>query len=130
MFLRAFKLSVAALLSAALVAGCGSGSASTSTNQRSGGGPFGDPQVQACLEKQGVSVPRAPSGAGAGQPGPPPTGTTGAPPAGRRPRGGFPGGNPAQFAKLRAALQKCGVQLGQPGQGGPPPDQGTDTPSQ
>lgn len=132
MFLRTFRLSAVALLSAAVVAGCGSSSSSTPTTQQ-GRGPLGDSKVRACLQKQGVSLPRVPGGAAGRPPGGP--GTTGAPPAGARPpRAGGPAGNPAQFQKLREAMQKCGVQLGSPGQGGPeggpPPGQGAPGPDQ
>jgi hypothetical protein len=91
---------------------------------------FSDPKVQACLKKQGVTVPDfrrgsgPPPSGGNGQPpsGQPPSGGNGQPPSGQRPRnGGF--GNSAQAQKLRAALQKCGVTLPNRGQNGPPQQQ-------
>ena len=121
------------------VAACGSGSGGTSTGssasasqqqcgQRSGA--FNDPKVQACLKKQGVTVPdfrrgeNGPPGEGNGQP---PSGSGGQPPSrgnGQPPSGsGGQGRNrdPAQFQKLRQALQKCGVTLPDRGQNAPPP---------
>jgi hypothetical protein len=91
---------VAALSLALAIAACGSsssGSGSTSTGQQASarGGAFADPKVQACLKKQGVQVPQFRRGNG------------------QQPNGqGPPGGgsrDPAQFEKLRKALQKCGV---------------------
>jgi hypothetical protein len=102
---------------------CGGDSASSSTagqaQQQGQQGPNGrrwflqDPKVRACLQKQGVTIPtfRRP------QNGQPPNGQ-------RRNR------NNGDFEKLRAALQKCGVILPNPGNdGGPPPGQGTGTTS-
>jgi hypothetical protein len=98
----------------------GSNSASTSTTGQQANarpGAFSDPKVQACLKKQGVTVPDFRRGSG-----PPPSGGNGQPPSGQRPRnGGF--GNSAQAQKLRAALQKCGVTLPNRGQNGPPQQQ-------
>jgi hypothetical protein len=114
------------------LAACGGDSqgAAAPAGQR-GQGPFGiaqDPQVRACLKTHGVTLP-----ARGRRSGPPPgagprttTGaqtTTGAPPP--RPRG--PRRDPAQFAKLQAALKACGVSApaGRRGtaRGGPPPTQ-------
>ena len=72
-----------------------------------------DPKVVACLKQQGVTIP---SGAARGNGGPP-NGQNGQPPtrhrtADRRPARAVrtaPGS--AQFQKLRAALQKCGVDF-------------------
>jgi hypothetical protein len=111
----------------------GSGSASTSTTGQQANarqGVFSDPKVQACLKKQGVTVPNFRRGNG-----PPANGGNGGgnsqPPNGsngQRPRnGGF--GNSAQAQKLRAALQKCGVTLPNRGQNGPPQQQPDATPS-
>jgi hypothetical protein len=105
------------------LAACGGGSSPSGAaggRQRGpGGGGFAaarDPKVQACLKQQGVALPAR---RGGGRPGTgaattprPPTGTTARPPGGVR-------GDPAQFAKLRAALAKCGVQLPDRGPGGP-----------
>ena len=88
--------------------------------------------MQACLKKQGVTVPsgrsRRPNGTRTAPNGTPPTSTT----PGSPPRNSRRGGNSAQFQKLRAALQKCGVKLptGPPGGGPPggvPPASGTGT---
>jgi hypothetical protein len=113
--------------------GSGSGSGSTSAagqqaNARQGA--FSDPKVQACLKKQGVTVPNFRRGSGppanggnGGGNGQPPNGSNG-----QRPRnGGF--GNSAQAQKLRAALQKCGVTLPNRGQSGPPQQQHDATPT-
>jgi hypothetical protein len=101
------------------VGACGSSDSSSSTNAashgangpRNGPGAFlRDPKVQACLEKQGVTVPtfRRPQSGGGGQ----------------RPPGGGDGGRFGQrFEQLRAALEKCGVKLPQGGLQGRPPQQ-------
>ena len=113
---------LAVLAAAALVAcgggGGGSDNASTSTaTDATGGGPtritLTDEQ-RACLEKNGAPAPTGPPAGG--QPGPPP-GASGAPPTGAPQR--FQG-NPQDFAKMRAAAQKCGVELPQGGPGGRP----------
>ena len=77
----------------------------------------------ACLKKEGVTVPSRPRGGNGGPPGgqngQPPSGQDGQPPAGQ----GRPKRRPdsAQFQKLRAALQKCGVTFqGRPPNGQPP----------
>ena len=82
-----------------------------------------DPEVAACLKKQGVELPQRRAGASPGSR--PPQGTP--PPDGERPRGGPPGGgggfggNSEQAQKMRDALKKCGVELPQrPGRGAPP----------
>jgi hypothetical protein len=105
----------------------GTAGAGSSNGQRRGGAfaALQDPKVQACLKKQGVTVPTAPPGDGQGRTpyggqgqgqGPPPDGGG----EGGQRRGGM-------FSDdLRAALAKCGVQLPQPGQGGRPPT-GTST---
>jgi hypothetical protein len=138
----------AALVALVLVlAACGddSGSAPNAASAQrpaSGRGFFAQtPAVRACLKKQGVTLPDRPAGGrfrgGAGAPGAggaPPNGTNATPPAGagdaprtstdgRPPAGaggrpGFAGRDPAQFAKLQAALKKCGVTPPVRGQGG------------
>lgn len=90
----------ASLVVAALVAGCGSSSPSSTTRTTAASGRA---QIQACLKKQGVTLPQRPKGA---------------PPAGG---GGFffGGGTgnaqrPSGFRsdpKVAAALRKCGVNL-------------------
>jgi hypothetical protein len=99
--------------------GSASGSASSSAQQGNGRrAGLRDPKVQACLKKQGVTLPsgRRPNGrppsAGNGQPRTRPNGS---------PR------NSAQFQKLREALQKCGVQFPNRGQNGAPPAPSQDT---
>ena len=113
---------VGALLVTLALAGCGGSSSSTDTNAGASGGAgtaqtggarrgfLQDPKVVACLKKEGVTVPSRPRGANGGQPGA----------QNRRP-------GSAQFQKLRAALQKCGVTFqGRPPNGQPPPGgQGT-----
>jgi hypothetical protein len=129
---------VGALLVALSLAACGSSNSSTSSSASAGAGatqPGGgrrgflqDPKVVACLKKEGVTVPSRPRGANGGSPGQngqPPSGQNGQPPSGQ----GAPNRRPdsAQFQKLRAALQKCGVTFqGRPPNGQPPPGgQGT-----
>jgi hypothetical protein len=130
---------VALLAPLPALAACGGGSASAgaassaAAGQRAGGGRgfVRDPMVRACLAKQGITLPARRGGGGArGYRGTPPTGTIPRPPTGAdarpptgtnaRPPGG-PGRDPAQFAKLRAALKKCGVQPRGGGPGGRPP---------
>jgi hypothetical protein len=119
------------LVTAIGVAACGSDSPSPSSanagrQQRPDGarGAFlQDPKVQACLKKQGITIPtfRRPQN-GQSPNGQPPNGQ------GQRPNGQRPNGNSAQFQKLRAALQKCGVTFPNGGgQGGAPPNGGTST---
>jgi hypothetical protein len=124
---------VGALLIALCLAACGSSNTSTNSNADAGAGatqPGGgrrgflqDPKVAACLKKEGVTVPSRPrSGNGGppgGQNGQPPPAQNGQPPSGQ----GRPTRRPdsAQFQKLRAALQKCGVTFqGRPPNGQPP----------
>jgi hypothetical protein len=124
---------VGALLIAVGLAACGSSGTSTTSNAdvgagaaQPGGGQRGflqDPKVVACLKKEGVTVPSRPRGGNGGPPGgqngQPPSGQDGQPPAGQ----GRPNRRPdsAQFQKLRAALQKCGVTFqGRPPNGQPP----------
>jgi hypothetical protein len=126
-FLRPLAAGVAVLGLALALAACGGSTpanAPTSTGpggQRGGGfAAAQDPKVQACLKKAGATLPSF----GGRRPGagPPATGTQTAPrrPAGATPRApGGPGRDPAQFAKLRAALAKCGVTLPDRGPGGP-----------
>ena len=120
---------VGALLIAVCLAACGSSGPNTSSNASAGatqpgGGRRGflqDPKVVACLKKKGVTVPSRPRGANGGPPG----GQNGRPPSGQGQANRRPGS--AQFQKLRAALQKCGVTFqGRPPNGQPPQDrQGT-----
>ncbi|MEA2155262.1 MAG: hypothetical protein QOE11_1402 [Solirubrobacteraceae bacterium] len=127
----------AALLGLVLaLAACGGGSSQSASSPGAAGGqarPGGrggfaaaqDPKVQACLKQQGVTLP-APArrggapGAGTGTNTRPPAGVGGRPPGGQQ-------RDPAQFAKLRAALAKCGVQL--PSRPGGPPGGPGQTPT-
>jgi hypothetical protein len=119
---RPSRAAAIAVLAAATVAlgACGSSSNASSSSaqptqqqgQQQGGGPFASlsASTRACVEKQGVTLPtgRRP---GNGQPpnGQPPAGTAGRP------------ANSDRFAKMRAALKKCGVNLpSRPPGGGPP----------
>jgi len=123
---------VGALVVALCVGACGSDSNSTSTAGAGAGGTarrgfFQDPKVVACLKKEGVTVPsgrrRGNGGPPNGQNGQPPTGTNRRPPSGQ---GAPNGAGSAQFQKLRAALQKCGVDFrGRPPSGQAPQGQGT-----
>ena len=127
---------VSALVIALGVSACGSDSNSSSTTNAAAGanGPgngrrgfLQDPKVVACLKKQGVTLPSGRRRGNGGPPnGPPPTGTNRRPPSGQ---GAPNGAGSAQFQKLRAALQKCGVDFrGRPPNGQPPQGQGTTTP--
>jgi hypothetical protein len=124
-----------ALLAALSLAACGgdsSGSSGTNASvgaqQRQGGGRRGflglDAKTRACLKQQGVTFPtgRRPQNgqSGSGQSG-----------SGQRPNRPRFNRNSAQFQKLRAALQTCGVTFPNRGDGntGPPPSQGTNTTS-
>jgi hypothetical protein len=101
-------------------AGAGAGANQPGNARR---GLLQDPKVVACLKKQGVTVPSGRRGNGGPPNGQPPTGTNRRPPSGQDAPNG-PGS--AQFQKLRAALQKCGVDFrGGPPNGQPPPGQGT-----
>ena len=86
---------------------------------------FSDPKVQACLKKQGVDLSgfRPPNRQGSN--GQPPSGGNGQPRSGQGPpNGGFR--NSGRGQKLRAALQKCGVDFrGRPPNGQAPQGQGT-----
>jgi hypothetical protein len=142
---RPVYVAVSALVIALGVTACGSDSNSTSTANAGAGanGPgnarrgfLQDPKVVACLKKQGVSIPSGRQRGNGGPPnGRPPTGTDGQPPTGtnRRPpsgQGAPNGPGAARFQKLRAALQKCGVDFrGGPPSGQPPQGQGTTTSS-
>jgi hypothetical protein len=119
-----------ALLIALCLAACGS-SAQSSTTTNAGAGPsrpgvarrgfLGDPKVVACLKKAGVTIPSRPRGGSGGPPG----GQNGQPPSGQnRPNRRR---DPAQLEKLRAALQKCGVDFPGRAPNGPPPSQGQGT---
>ncbi len=132
---RARALVVGAAVALALLvtlSACGDDGGSSSNPAPTAGPGAGrgfiaqDPKVRACLQKQGVTLPDR-SAAGRRFRGGPPTGTNAQPPTGtngqRPPRArGRPGGfrrDPAQFAKLQAALKKCGVTAPARGQGGP-----------
>ena len=140
---RPVCVAVSALVIALGVSACGSDSNSSYTTNAAAGanGPgntrrgfFQDPKVVACLKKQGVTIPSGRRRGNGGPPnGRPPTGTDGQPPTGtnRRPpsgQGAPNGRGAAQFQKLRAALQKCGVDFrGGAPNGQPPQGQGTTT---
>jgi hypothetical protein len=126
---------VGALLISLCLAASGSSNSSTTSNANAnagagatqpGGGRRGflqDPKVVACLKKEGVTIPSRPRGGNGGPPGgqngQPPSGQNGRPPSGQGQPNGRPGS--AQFQKLRAALQKCGVTFqGRPPNGQPP----------
>ena len=132
---RPLRAAVSALVIAVGVAACGSASDSSSTANAGAGasqpgagrrGFLQDPKVVACLKKQGVTIPSGRRGNGgppSSQNGQPPTGTNRRPPSGQ----GAPNGpGSAQFQKLRAALQKCGVDFRGGAPNGQPP-QGQDT---
>jgi hypothetical protein len=157
--LRVLAAAAALVALVLVLGACGddSGSASNAASpQRPGPGRgfFAQtPEVRACLRKQGVTLP-AGGGRFRGNRGAPPTGTTAQPPAGTTTQppagpGGVPptgangaptpgaGGPPrgagrgdsAQFAKLQAALRKCGVTPPVRGQGGRRQAPTTTTPS-
>jgi hypothetical protein len=120
-----------ALVIAISVAACGSDPNPSASTAGAGASQPGygrrgflqDPKVVACLKKQGVTLPSGPRGNG----GQPPAGQgQGQPPAGQGQ--GQPNRRPdsAQMQKLRAAMQKCGVNFGgRPPNGQPPQGQGT-----
>lgn len=127
-------LALPPLLLALAVAGCGGDDASSGGGSAPQGGPRGGgmfaqltDEQRSCVEQQGVQVP-------AGRPGGNGGGTRTAPPAppadgGTRtmPRDGRgPGG--ADFEKLRAAMERCGVELPQRPQGGGAPPEGAPQP--
>jgi hypothetical protein len=125
---RRSRAATVAVLAAATVAlgACGSSSGSSPSASSSAqqpqqgqrqGGPFASlsASARACVEKQGVTLP-AGGRPGNGQP---PNGQpgNGQPPAGAGQRPA----NSDRFAKMRAALKKCGVNLpNRPPGGGPP----------
>ncbi len=91
------------------VAGCGSsssGSGSTQASATTGPGGTNRQAIADCLKKQGIDVPQRPSGA------PPQGGGPGAGGGflfGGGPPGGGNGSGGRDFSKIRAALQKCGI---------------------
>jgi hypothetical protein len=115
---------ITVLVAAAVALGaCGSSATSSTSSTASaqqptqqaqgpGGGPFASlsATARACVAKQGVTLPTGQRpGNGQAQNGQPPAGTAGRP------------ANSDRFAKMRAALQKCGVTLpNRPPGGGPP----------
>jgi hypothetical protein len=112
------------------------GSSTTGTNGTGNGTGRGmmTAEVQACLKKEGVTLPSRPTGGGNGNGGPPQGGGYGLPGAGAGAgagRGGYGGGfggnmSSTQRAKMQAAFKKCGVTFGQnrgaPGAGMQRPD--------
>ena len=127
---RTVCAALGALVLALCVAACGSDPTPSSSANAGAGqagnpwrGVFQDPKVVACLEKQGVTIPSGRRRNGGPPNGRPPTGTNRRPPSGQ---GGPNGPGSARFQKLRAALQKCGVDFrGAPPNGQPPQGQGT-----
>ena len=131
--MRFLSLGALMLVAALIVAGCGSSDSSTSTQAAAGQGRGGfqlTADQQACLKKQGVTLPtgarrggqggfRRPTGQG-GPTGQRPTGGRG--PTGRR---GPTGAGGANFQKMQKAFAACGVQFG--GGDGAPPAPGTDS---
>lgn len=113
---RPRAVATVALVAATVALGaCGSSSGtSTSAAQQAPrqGGPFASlsADARACLQKQGVTPPNGRRPGNGGPPnGQPPAGTAGRP------------ANSDRFAKMRAALKKCGVNLpARPPGGGPP----------
>jgi hypothetical protein len=105
---------IATLAAAAVALSACGGSSNASTQQSQGQaqrGPFASLSAEArsCLQKQGITPPNGQ------RPG------NGQPPTGQRPSGGQRPANGARFQKLRAAMQKCGVQLpARPPGGGAP----------
>jgi hypothetical protein len=109
---------------------CGGDSSSSSTaaqaqqqghpGRNARGAFLQDPKVQACLKKQGVTIPTFRRPQNGQQP------PNGQPPNGQPPSGQRRDRNNGDFEKLRAALQKCGVTFPNRGNGGgAPPNQGT-----
>jgi hypothetical protein len=130
---RSAGLAAAAAILSLAVSACGSSSSASSGQSGSSGGgiqsALSSKTVQACLKKQGVTLPNRgqgrPPGGATGQGGPPPNG--GQPPSAAT-GGQGPGRNSAQFQKLQKALKACGVTLPQGGpQGGQAPSGTTGT---
>lgn len=116
-------MSVLAILATALFAGCGgSGSGETSSEESNAasseqaGGPGGFAEIseetRSCLKEKGVELPEP------GQGVPP----AGGPPEGTPPEGGPPQGFGKGGAKIKKALEECGVELPQGKPEGPPVD--------
>jgi hypothetical protein len=117
-------LALGGVLLALGVAGCGGSSSSSSSSGSTAGaagaapgqrgGFASDPKVAACLKQAGIALPTGRRRVGGTRTGPPSgaprTGTNGAPPAGASGR----------FAKMQAALKKCGISLPNRGPGGGP----------
>jgi hypothetical protein len=126
-FVRAARVAGAGATGVALVltlAACGgdAGDGGSQAGQPQGVRFTQDPKVQACLKDKGITLPtgRRPGGRPPGADGSPPTRTSTV----RRPPGGAPNRDPAQFAKLQAALKACGVERPVGGRGGAPPGGG------
>jgi hypothetical protein len=115
-FVRAALICGALALVALVAAGCGSssgsGSTSTQASASAGAGAAGNrQQIADCLKKQGITLPQRRPGSGTR---PPNAGGTGN-------GGGFfffggggggqgaQGANSGRFAKVQAALKKCGI---------------------
>jgi hypothetical protein len=111
---RALMALVVLLAVAAALAACGSSSSSTNTSAgasttASATGPAGRPdfaRLRACLQQQGVALPRRPAG------GVPNAGVVGQGGGFRRGGGFFSRLSIAQRVRLQAAMQKCGGQFG------------------
>jgi len=106
----ALLLALAALLAACGSSSGGGSSTSAASTTASATGPAGRPnftRLRACLQQQGVTLPRPPAGAGGAPQG-------GGPRSGFRRGGGFffSRMSSAQRARLRAAMQKCGAPFG------------------
>lgn len=108
---RALAGAALLLALAALLAACGSSSsggstsaASTTASATGPAGPAGFARLRACLQQQGVTLPRPPAGAQAQR-----RQSGGGPGFGfRRGGGAFSRLSSAERARMSAALQKCG----------------------
>lgn len=112
---RALAALIVLLALGATLAACGSSSGGTTTNAsattnatRSAGRAGGFARLRACLQQQGVTLPRPPAGGPGTRP------PAGAPGSGGFRRGGgfFSRMSSAERARLQAAMQKCGAPAG------------------
>jgi len=120
--LAALSILAVAGLGLSACGGSDSGGTATAANRPQGRGPFAalTSDQRACLKKAGVNLPNFQR-----RQGPPPNGQQGVPPSGAPPAGAQRRFNPnsAQAKRMRAAFQKCGIQIPQPSQGQGPQTQ-------
>ncbi len=113
---RALAALIALIALGAALSACGSSSssgattsASATTSTAGGTGRAGFGRLRACLQQQGVTLPRPPAGSSGTRP---PAGATPGGGGFRRGGGFFSRLSSAQRARLQAAMQKCGAPAG------------------